>query len=124
MNIAVRKPPREFRVGISKSIALKDCGSIALKPDEQVTFTTSHGGQYDVVRKDWGFYATPSMNVRLKKFGLSAALIVSDDHKYFVFLVESGKEPQFEKYLRDEKLTLVTWLNEETLTRMSKEYIR
>jgi len=120
MNVVSKKPAREFRVGISKSIVLKDCASIALGPDEQVTFTTADGGEYDVVRKSWGFYATPSLNVRLKKYGLNAALIASEDNKYFIFLVESGRESQFQTYLQNEKLTLVTWLNEEALVRISK----
>ena len=55
--------------------ARSDCGRIALAPDEQVTFTTEAGGEYDVTRKSWGFYATPSINGRLKTFGLRAALV-------------------------------------------------
>ena len=71
-------PPRRFQVsGRGVTLMLSDCGRVALEPGEQVTFTTAAGGEYDVARKDWGFYATPSTNSRLKSFGLRAALVLS-----------------------------------------------
>ena len=57
---------RKFTVGLSK-IKLKDCGSIYLKKNNQVTFRYKKS-EYDVCKKDWGYYATPSINGRLKKF--------------------------------------------------------
>jgi hypothetical protein len=36
---------------------------------------TDDGKEYDVAKKDWGFYATPSMNGRLKKFGFKTAIV-------------------------------------------------
>src|SRR5204863_5563233 len=77
MKLALTDPPREFGVGTGGAVRLKDCAHIALEPDEQVTFQTESGGEYDVVRKSWGFYATPSLNGRLERFNLRAVLVKS-----------------------------------------------
>ena len=105
-----KDPPRTFVVG--HNIKISDCGTVALKPDEQVTFVTEAGAEYDVVRKDWGFYATPSLNGRLLQFGLRAVLIQNRvTGRYFVLLVERSKEAEFRAYLATEKLRVVHWLD-------------
>jgi len=111
MKFDVVDPPRIFEVGRGEIIQLKDCGRINLVPDEQVTFVTDSGAEYDVARKSWGFYATPSLNGRLKTFGLRAVLVKSPNSKYYVFLVESGKEADFQRYLDSEGHTIVTWMD-------------
>lgn len=103
-------PPRIFEVG-DRRLRLSDCGRIELDPDEQVTFVTEAGGEYDVTRKDWGFYATPSLNGRLSRFGLRGALVRNRMGQYFVVLVERGREPSFEQYVADERLLVVSWLD-------------
>jgi hypothetical protein len=106
------EPPRRFSVGEKRQIEMKDCGRISLAPDEQVTFLTEDGAQYDVARKDWGFYATPSLNGRLRSFHLRAVLVKNrNTGRYFVVLVEEGKEPLFERYLEDEDQVVVRWLD-------------
>ena len=122
-------PPRVFEVGHGeKKTRLKDCGRVDLDPDEQVTFTTAAGAEYDVARKVWGFYATPSLNGRLKQFGLRGVLVKNRIQQYFVLLVERGQEAAFERYVADERLTVVSWLDEsgvleslETKVRLSGE---
>lgn len=111
MKIDVKDPPREFVVGHGSVIRIKDCAHIELSADEQVTFTTEAGGEYDVARKSWGFYATPSTNARLARFGLRAALAKSWENKYFVYLVERGKEAEFQGYLDSERNRVVAWLD-------------
>jgi hypothetical protein len=107
-------PPRRFEVsGRGVKLMLSDCAHIALAPDEQVTFTTEAGGEYDVVRKDWGFYATPSTNGRLKSFGLRAALVLSGSGKLFAVLVEAGKEDAFLAYVEADKQRLLSWLDDD-----------
>ena len=72
MRAKLQHPPRRFAAGFGpRPIEMRDYGRLELDPDEQVTFTTPRGGEYDVARKDWGFYATPSLNGRLRGFGLS-----------------------------------------------------
>lgn len=107
-----KNPPRRFEVGNSVRFAMSDCGALELAPDEQVTLTTADGGEYDVARKDWGFYATPSLNGRLPQFGLRAVLIRNTlTGRYFVLLVEQGHEPAFEAYLQQESLEVIAWLD-------------
>jgi hypothetical protein len=111
MKIEMKDPPREFVVGHGSVIRMKDCARVELEPDEQVTFTTEAGGEYDVARKSWGFYATPSTNARLARFGLRAALAKSWENKYFVYLVERGREGDFQRYLDRERNRVVAWLD-------------
>jgi hypothetical protein len=107
-----KTPPREFLVGNAAKFAMKDCGTVRLAPDEQVTLVTEAGAEYDVARKDWGFYATPSLNGRLEGFGLRGVLIQNrGTGRYFLLLVERGKEDSFEAYLRGENLRVVHWLD-------------
>jgi hypothetical protein len=121
MRVVPTDPPREFGVGRGGRIRLKDCGRIRLESDEQVTFVTEAGGEYDVVRKSWGFYATPSRNGRLPQFGLRAALVKSPGAKFYVFLVEREKEAEFRRYLDVERHAVVCWLdNDENLLALER----
>lgn len=121
MKVSEKRPPRGYTVGRAKPITISDCGSIALEPDEQVTFMTSQGAEYDVARKSWGFYATPSTNGRLAQFGLRSALVKNDQGRFYVMLVEKGHEQAFEQYLVDEANHVVAWLDdEESLRRIEK----
>lgn len=112
MKFAPKNPPRRFAVGNAVKFDMKDCGTLALEPDEQVTFVTEGGAEYDVSRKDWGFYATPSLNGRLEQFGLRGVLIRNrGTGRYFVLLVERGREPAFDAYCGQENLAIIAWLD-------------
>ena len=78
---------------------------------EVVTFKPEPGSEYDVVRKDWGYYDPPSLNGRLEKFGLRALLVKSQTAKCFVLLVERGKEADLQHYLNTEGHVIVCWLD-------------
>ena len=93
------------------AIQLHDVASIELAPDEMVTFTTPGGGEYDVCRKDWGFFATPSLNGRLLGYGLHAVLCKSAEGKYMVMLVETEKKLPFHEYIDRYGYAIVTWLD-------------
>ncbi len=112
MKFIKKQPPRKFSVGIEKSITLKDCGKIFLDYNEQVTFIRKDGKEHDFTAKSWGFYATPSVNGRLKSFNLKTALIRNSFKKYFIVVVDPKKMNDFENYLNSEKLILVEWLDE------------
>ena len=112
MKFMSQQPPRAFQVGPNGQITLLDYGKISLEPNEQVTFTLPEGGEYDVARKEWGFYATPSLNGRLEQYGLRGVLIKNRaTGKFFVLLVEKGKEKQFDDYCRQENLAVVAWMD-------------
>lgn len=106
-----KNPPREFEVGYDFKGTIRDCGSVWLAADEQVTFRTEDGGEYDLTRKEWGFYATPSLNGRLASFNLRAVLVKNRVDRFFVMLVERGKEDAFDRYVRQEPLKIVAWLD-------------
>jgi len=107
-----KDPPRRFPVGNSVKFDMRDCGNLRLDPDEQVTFVTASGAEYDVAAKDWGFYATPSLNGRLEQFGLRGMLIRNrGTGRYFLLLVERGREAQFDAYCEQENLAVIAWLD-------------
>jgi hypothetical protein len=115
------EPPRRYEVGWGERFDISDCGRVHLDPDEQVTFVTEAGGELDVTRKDWGFYATPSLNARLSGFGLRAVLVRNRINRFFVLLVEDGKDAEFARYLELEDLALVTWLDSDEALRRLEE---
>lgn len=111
MKFVENSPPRVYEAGFDRKVIIKDCGRMELEPDEQVTFITESGCEYDVTRKEWGFYATPSLNGRLQQFNLSAVLVKNRMNRYFVMLVEKDKEVLFETYVRQEPLKIVCWMD-------------
>ena len=111
MKIEEKRPPRVFQVGNVEKFPMRDCGTVHLEPDEQVTFVTESGAQYDLARKDWGFYATPSLNGRLSSFGLRGVLVKNPSGRYFVLLVAKGKEKHFDAYVESERLKIVCWMD-------------
>lgn len=116
-----KDPPRTYEAGFGEIVHIKDCGAVTLEPEEQVTFLTESGGEYDLTRKSWGFYATPSLNGRLEQFGLRGVMVKSRINRFFIVLVERGKEELFQDYLRIEGLNIVTWLDDSaTLARLDR----
>jgi len=103
--------PRSFKVG-NNDITIKDCGDLYLEPDEQITFITESDQRYDLARKDWGFYATPSVNGRLKNEGFKCALVKNEFKKVYVMIVEESKLAEFNKYCKTENQDIIKWLDE------------
>lgn len=113
MKINPVEPARVFHVGLSGDIALRHCADIYLDPDEMVTFRTQSGTEHDVTRKDWGYYATSSVNSRLRTRGMRAALVRNKTGRTFVVLVEAGREDLFVDYLSEERQVLELWLDDD-----------
>lgn len=125
MKITKNSPPRIFEVGLGAPVKMTDCAHIELNPDEQITLKTEKGLEFDVARKSWGFYATPSLNGRLESFGLRGVLVKGPTGKFFVWLVESGKEEDFHDYLNTEKHHIICWLdNDESLNYLERALIQ
>lgn len=115
-------PPRVFQVGNNARFDMRDCGRMYLEENEQVTFTTESGGELDVARKEWGFYATPSLNGRLKVHGLRAVLVRNNlTEYYFVMVVECGKEAIFDAYLAQEACEVVCWMDTDEALRALRD---
>lgn len=112
MKFEEKRPPRGFAVGNVEEFTMHDCGTLRLDPNEQVTLVTETGAEYDVARKEWGFYATPSLNGRLEQFGLRGVLIKNrGTGRYFILLVEKGREAGFDDYCARENLAVIAWLD-------------
>ena len=112
MKFVKTDPPRVFKVGLDKSIEISDCGKMHLEQDEQITFISPSGKEHDFVAKSWGFYATPSLNGRLKNFNLKTALIKNSFNQFFIVVVDPNHINKFNEYLKVEKQTVVEWLDE------------
>jgi hypothetical protein len=122
MKFVEKYPPRTFEVGYDKKSIISDCGSVYLNPNEQITLLTDDGAEYDIARKNWGFYATPSLNVRLLSFKLRTVLTKNRYDRYFIMLVEEGKEKEFQEYIDGESLIIVAWLDtQENLRRLDEK---
>jgi hypothetical protein len=114
MNFKPNTPARDFAAG-ETSILIHDCGEMFLNQNEQITFKRESGAEYDVTAKEWGFYATPSTNGRLSKFGFRTALVSNAKNKRrYVLLVEKGFEDSFNSYLKAEALVIEMWLDDES----------
>jgi len=111
MNILIKDKPRIFKVGINDNIFLKDYGAIELENDEQISILTCKGSGYEIVRKSWGFYAGPSLNVRLNNAGFRAVIVKTIYKKFFIFFVENTHEGDFYSYIKSQNYSIVSWLD-------------
>ncbi len=111
MKFKKNKVPRPFVVGIKKKLIIKEMGTVYLTPNEQLTFITGSKKKYDFTRKNWGFYATPSINSRLKKEGFKTALTKNPINRIFVMIIEKENMLKFKKYCKDHKLKILFWLD-------------
>ena len=106
----IKKKNRKFKVGIS-NITLNEVAKISLKSNEMITLVNGKI-EYDIVKKNWGYYATPSINSRLLKFSLKTCIIKSKvTNNSFIILVQNNKKKEFNKYLKDESCAVVKWLS-------------
>lgn len=104
--------PRVFPVG-RRALTISHVLNVFLEANEMVTFIDSEGREYDVVAKEWGFYATPSVDRRLRDFGLRAAFVRNQgDGRGFVVLVALTMLEEWEAYMNSEGQVLVTWLDQ------------
>ncbi len=119
MKIDTKRVPRIFPVGIAHT-QLSHVADIDLEPDEMVTFVTEGELEYDVCRKSWGYYATPSLGGRLRAFGWRAAVMRNIDTRHcFVVLIQEDMEGEWMAYMISERQELVMWIDDfETLSGM------
>ena len=116
----IKKKKRNFKTGIT-DIVITHVADLKLKNDELVTFKVNKKTEYDVTRKNWGFYSTPSINKRLLKFGFDSALTHNPYYgTYFMMIVEKNKKKAFMKYLKSQNMTLISWLTKKKLEKIKK----
>ena len=110
--IKLLKKPRIFKVGENKKIIIKEVGYVYLKNNEQITLINENKKNYDIVKKSWGYYATSSVNDRLKKEGFKTAIVKNKSNKYYIMIVDPNHMDSFNSYLIEEKQIVIEWLDE------------
>jgi|TARA_B100000787_G_C16162775_1_gene282291 hypothetical protein len=125
MKLIKKTKVRKFKVGWDKKTTLKDVGSLYLNNDENITLKNSNNKkEYDICKKDWGFYGTPSLNKRLKKFGYRAALVKNIIFGTFgILIVDEEKKKDFLKYLKSQKMILLCWLDINNLKKIENLFL-
>ena len=114
----VIKKNRKFKVGITQT-TIKHVADLKLKNDELLTIKVSKNKEYDVTRKSWGFYSTPSINKRLLRYGFESAITYNPNFgTYFMQIVEKNKKREFKKYLKSQGMILITWLTKKKLEKI------
>jgi len=110
MFLDIKDTPRKFKVG---NVEIKDFGKISLNENEMLSFKTSSNKEYDFTAKEWGFYASPSINSRVKNEGFKTALVMNEFNKIYIMVVEMEKIDKFKEYLKDNQDNrVICWLDE------------
>ena len=114
MKIFPKNEPRRFTI---KGVTISHVADINLDPDEMITFRRQDGAEYDVAAKEWGFYATPSLNGRLREHGFRSVLAKSNQTgRRYVLLVREDQQSAFNEYLAHQDMKVLGFLDEETLS--------
>tara|TARA_B100001741_G_scaffold270107_1_gene237533 strand:+ start:1625 stop:1975 length:351 start_codon:yes stop_codon:yes gene_type:complete len=116
MKLKLKDKPRVFYPKGDRKIKISDFGDIELLPDEQLTFVTNSKKRHDFVSKNWGFYATPSINHRLKKEGFKTALVKNLKGNLYIMVIENDKLDLFEEYCKSEDQIVIEWLDERVIS--------
>lgn len=58
---------------------------------------------FDIVKKDWGYYLSPSFQQRLKKNSIITFAIIKKKN-YELYFINKNKKNSFIKYLNESKL--------------------
>lgn len=92
-------------------IKLKHVANIYLKSDEMITFLDFKKNEYDVVKKSWGYYATPSIDKRLKKNFYETYLVKNAaTNNKFIFIVNIKKKKDFKIYIKKNNIKIIKFL--------------
>lgn len=116
MKVLKKKHKRYFQGSASDLELIADCGHIYLEANEQITFVSANGKEYDFCAKSWGFYATPSINKRLRDQGYKTALVRNVEGKLFIMVVMQEAFQEFDAYIKQESCQIVEWLDQRKLT--------
>lgn len=108
----LRNTPRKFDCGDKNHTEILDYGEIHLGDSELISFVMETGQRFDVVRKSWGFHATPSINQRLKKEGFKTALVKNNLGRHFIMLVAIQRLEEFQNFCKQQETEVMTWLDE------------
>ena len=107
----INKSNRKFRPSKKSGVIITEKAKIYLKHNEQITLIDNNKNQYDIVKKSWGYYSTPSINKRLKNNNHIVCIVKNIENKtFFLFSVNIKKKIEFNKYLNKNKIKVIKWL--------------
>ena len=114
MKFNIKKKPRIFSVGFDKSFNVKDYGKVNVdhtdKEFELLTFSNKKK-DYDFGITNWGYYATPSINKRLRNNGFQTFLVKNIYNNIFIMVVDDNKLTKFKKYIEFENQKILSRLD-------------
>lgn len=75
---------------------------IKLENDSQISIELNNH-LYDIIKKEWGYYLSPSFQKRLKKNSIITFAIIKKKN-YELYFINKSKKNSFVKYLNKRKL--------------------
>ena len=109
----IKKFNRKFKPSKNSSFFITEKAKIFLENNEQITMVDKFKNEYDVVKKNWGYYATPSINKRLIKNNYHTYLVKNKiNNTIFLHLVNKKKKKQFYNYLKKHKIKILKWIKQ------------
>ena len=107
-------------IKIKKTI-LKKNFNIRLENNELITFKFKKNQEYDFVKKNWGYYVSPSINHRLRKNKFKIALIENRKKKFFICALSIDKLREFKKYLKEDNQKIIAILNPKNIQKLNEK---
>ena len=87
-------------------------GILQLDCNEQISLANETGSSYEVISKEWGFYATPSINGRMKSYGFKTALVINSKGQRYIMAVIEDRLTDFNEYLSATNQKVEKWLDQ------------
>ena len=89
----------------------KNSINLNLSQNEQITLKFSNS-KYDIAKKLWGYYVTPSFQHRCKLNRLKVAIVLSKNNNQFNFVLVNNKKKKFFKiFLKKNNYKIIHWLD-------------
>tara|TARA_B100001996_G_scaffold219035_1_gene168411 strand:+ start:1081 stop:1422 length:342 start_codon:yes stop_codon:yes gene_type:complete len=111
MKVKLKKKPRVFYP--TNDVKIKNYGCIEFNNGDQI-YLKIKNFYNEITRQNWGFYLTSSCNSTLRKRGFKTAIVKSKlgkKKKIFIKIVLKNKIREFNKYLKQNKLEVISWLD-------------
>ena len=101
----LKKKIRSWTVGLKKDIHIKEIAQIKLKLNEQVSFYSDNLNKIEneICKKSWGYYLTPSIDKKLKKYGQKIFIMKNSKKNSYLVIVNNSKLREFKRYCMSEK---------------------
>jgi hypothetical protein len=101
----LKKIKRSWIVGDKKDILITEKIKIQLDDNEQVSFVEKKNmTSYEICKKNWGYYVSPSIDKRLKDYGHKMYITKNQYGQVYLMAVDLKKIKKFTLYCKKEKL--------------------